>query len=287
MRVFLNGKFVPEEKAVVSVFDRAFLYGDGLFETMRVFNGKPFSWEQHLQRLQQGANFLKIKLPFSSAKLRAFALKLIAGNKMPDCLLRLTLSRGIGAPGYLPKNASKPMLVMSLRPAPKITPKTPQWKLINSSFRLPANDPLATFKTCNKLPQVLARAEADVAGADEALLLNTDGFVIEGASSNLFWVKRGILYTPPLAAGILPGVTRSVVHDIASKLKIPIREKNIRAKELAQTSGIFLSLSSFGIVEARSLNGKPLRKSPLASQIACAYNESLTDSSACNLASEI
>ncbi len=286
MLVFLNGKFVPEEKAVVSVFDRAFLYGDGLFETIHVFHGKLFCWEQHLQRLQQGAKFLKIKLPFSPTQLHAFALKLVARNKMPDCLLRLTLSRGIGAPGYTPKNAKQPVLVMSLRPAPKITLKTPQWKLITSSFRLPASDPLAAFKTCNKLPQVLARVEADAAGADEALLLNTDGFVVEGASSNLFWIKRNVIYTPPLTAGILPGITRSVVHAIASKLKIPIREKNIRPKELAQTDGIFLSLSSFGIVEAKSLDGKPLGKSSLTSRIARAYNEALINSSACNLASE-
>jgi len=286
MLVFLNGKFVPEEKAVVSVFDRAFLYGDGLFETVRVLNGQLFCWEQHLKRLQQGAKFLKIKLPLSPTKLHAFALKLIAKNKMPDCLMRLTLSRGIGAPGYTPKSARQPTLVMSLRPAPKITPKTPQWKLVISSFRLPANDPLAAFKTCNKLPQVLARAEADAAGADEALLLNTDGFVVEGASSNLFWIKRNIIYTPPLTAGILPGVTRSIVFGLAAKLRIPFREKNIRPKELTQTDGIFLSLSSFGIVEAKSLNGKPLRKSPITSQIARAYNQALINSSACNLAPE-
>ena len=286
MLVFLNGKFVPEEKAVVSVFDRAFLYGDGLFETIRVFNGQPFCWEQHMQRLQQGAKFLKIKLPFSRARLLTFALKLAAKNKEPDCLLRLTLSRGIGAHGYTPKNADRPTLVMSLRPAPKTTASVPQWKLVTSSFRLPANDPLAAFKTCNKLPQVLARAEADAAGADEALFLNTDGFVVEGASSNLFWVKRGIVYTPPLAAGILPGVTRAAVLDIASKLKIPLRQKNIRPKELAQTDGVFLSLSSFGIIEAKSLNGKPLQSAALTSQIARAYREALINSSACNLASE-
>ena len=286
MLVFLNGKLVPEEKAVVSIFDRSFLYGDGLFETVRVFNGKPFRWKQHMQRLRQGAAFLKIKLPFSSDKLLSAALKLIAKNKMPDSVLRLVLSRGVGTPGYSPRDAKKPVLVMSLRPAPKNSPKNPaQWKLITSSFRLPANDPLAAFKTCNKLPQVLARAEADAAGANEALLLNTNGFVVEGASSNLFWIKGGMIYTAPLVAGILPGVTRQVVFEIAARLKIPVREKNIRPKELARVDGIFLSLSSFGIVEGVSLDGKKLRKSPLTSQIAQAYHEIL-NSSACNRRAE-
>jgi aminodeoxychorismate lyase len=272
MFVFINGKFVPEEKAVVSVFDRSFLYGDGLFETIRILNGSPFRWEQHLQRLRHGAQFLKIKIPFPSDELLASVLKLIAKNKMPDCLLRLTLSRGVGSSGYLPKNANKPTLVMFLRPAPEAAPnRLPRWRLIASSFRLPVNDPLACFKTCSKLPQVLARAEADAAHADEALLLNTNGFVIEGASSNLFWVRHGIIHTPPLAAGILPGVTRALVLEIASQLKIPAREKNIRLKELARMDGFFLSLTSLGIVEAISLDGKKLKQSPETSRIARAY----------------
>jgi aminodeoxychorismate lyase len=277
--VFLNGKFVPEERAVVSIFDRSFLYGDGLFETIRIFNGKPFRWRQHLERLQRGAEFLKIKLPFAPKKLEKFAAQLVVKNKMPDSLLRLTLSRGVGARGYSPKNANQPTLAMSLHPAPKMDLKNPaKWKLIAASFRLPANEPLAQFKTCNKLPQILARAEADARGANEALLLNTDGFVVEGASSNLFWIERGTIFTPPLSAGILSGVTRAVVFEIASKLKISVREKNIRLKNLAQANGIFLSLSSRGIVEAKLLNGKVLKYSPLTKQIAAAYHELLLKS---------
>jgi aminodeoxychorismate lyase len=280
--VFLNGRFLPEKKAVVSVFDRGFLYGDGLFETIRVVNGRPFRWREHLERLQQGADFLKIKLPFTPNQLRALADKFIAKNKMPDSLLRVALSRGIGTPGYSPKNAKAPTFVMSLRPAPKISPKGPwQWRLITSSFQLPAKDPLARFKTANKLPQILARAEADAAGADEALLANTSGFIIEGTSSNLFWLKGNIIYTPPLAAGILPGVTRSLVFEIASRLKIKIRERNIQLKKLARADGVFLSLTSLGIVEAQSLDGKNLQKSPVTPQIACTYTDILMKGCAC------
>ncbi|HZF00489.1 MAG TPA: aminotransferase class IV [Methylomirabilota bacterium] len=276
MLVFLNGKFVPEEKAVVSVFDRGFLLGDGLFETIRVFNGKPFRWQQHLERLQRGAKFLKIKLPFMPKQLHAAAAKLIAKNKMPNSLLRLTFSRGVGERGYSPEGAGCPTLVMSLHPSPKTDFKNLlKWKLITSSFRLPANEPLGQFKTCNKLPQILSRAEADAASANEALLLNTDGFIVEGAGSNLFWIEHNAVCTPPLAAGILPGVTRAVVLEICSELKIPVREKNIRLKNPARVDGIFLSLSSFGIVGAQSLDRKKLKQSPLTNQIARAYNELL------------
>lgn len=281
MLVFLNGKFVPEKKAVLSIFDRSFLYGDGLFETIRILGGKPFRWEPHFDRLQHGADFLKIKLPLAEPQLLGVVLKLIEKNQRPDGLLRLTLSRGVGAPGYSPKKAKHPALVMSLRPALE-RGNPPSWKLAVSSFRLSPDDPLARFKTCNKLPQVLARAEADAAGADEALLLNTRGSVVEGTSSNLFWIKRGILHTPPLAAGILPGVTRAIVFEIASQLQIPLLEKNISLAELPKAEGIFLSLTSLGIVEAASLAAKTLKRSALTGQIARAYHELLANSSACN-----
>lgn len=283
MLIFLNGQFVTEERAVVSVFDRSFLYGDGLFETMRIFNGKPFRWEQHMERLQRGAEFLKIKLAFPPEALRSFAAQLIVENKMPDSLLRLTLSRGVGIRGYSPKGAEDSTVVMFLRPAPLIGEGMPRWKLITSSHRLPANEPLAQFKTCNKLPQILARSEADLAGADEALLSNTDGYVVGGASSNLFWIEHGAICTPPLAAGILAGVTRSVVLEICQKLGMQVIQKNVRAKDMAELDGILLSLSSFGIVEGLSLDGGACERSSLSEKIHRAYGKLLERESAARI----
>src|SRR5215472_16973761 len=190
MVVFLNGEFVPEKDAVISVFDRSFLYGDGLFETMRVVQGRPFRWAEHMERLERGASFAGIRIPFAEASLRKFAEELIAKNQVPEALLRLTLSRGVGVRGYSPKGAEQPTIVMSLHEFLPVDPENPPgWRLITSSFRLPADEALAQFKTCNKLPQILARAEADAAGADEALLSNTEGHVVEASSSNLFWVE--------------------------------------------------------------------------------------------------
>ena len=271
MIVLLNGQFVPEEQAVVSVFDRSFLYGDGLFETLRVFNGKPFRWAQHMERLQQGAEFLKIPLPFTPERLRDFASDLIARNRMPDSLLRLTLSRGVGVRGYSPKGAECPVLVMSLHPAPAEAGTPPRWRLITSSSRLPANEPLARFKTCNKLPQILARAEADSVNADEALLLNTNGDVVEASSSNLFWIEKSTIGTPPLPSGILPGVTRAVVLEVCSGLGIEAGEVNLRLKQLRCAEGVFLSLSTAGIAECISLDGLPLAHSPLLDKLHAAY----------------
>jgi len=272
MIVFVNGRFVPEAEATVSVFDRGFLYGDGLFETLRVANGKPFRWEQHLLRLRRGAELLKIKMPYSPEELRRFVARLVEENQMPEALLRLTLTRGIGIRGYSPQRAVHPTFTMSLHPTQQPDPERPvQWRLITSSIRLPAGEPLAHFKTCNKLPQILARAEADATGADEALLLNTDGDIVEASSANLFWLTERGLHTPPLAAGVLPGVTREVLFEIARELGLAAREMSISNAKLREAEGVFLSLSSLGVVEAGSLNGRDLKRSAQVPRLSTAY----------------
>ena len=271
MIVFLNGQFVPQEQALVSVFDRSFLYGDGLFEAMLIFNGKPFRWATHLKRFDFGAQFLKIPVPVTPDALRAHVNELIAQNNATQALLRITLSRGIGLRGYSPKGADQPSLVMSLHPAQPPAATPPQWRIITSSCRLPANEPLAQFKTCNKLPQIMARAEADSAGAHEAVLLNTNGHAVEGSTSNLFWIKDKTVFTPPLNAGILPGVTRSVVFEICNRLQVPTRETNITPELLTHTQGVFLSLTSMGIAEVVSLDAVNLPQSQITKKMSEAY----------------
>ncbi|MGA2173417.1 MAG: aminotransferase class IV [Verrucomicrobiota bacterium] len=272
MIVFLNGEFVAEEKAVVSVFDRGFLYGDGLFEGMIVTRGRPFRWNEHIERLRSGVAFLKLTLPYSPAQLLEFALQLIERNQMPDCILRLSLSRGITERGYSPKNATRPALVMTLHPAPRIGgARPPRWRVITSSFRLPAGDPLTRFKTANKLPQVLARAEADAAGAQEALLLNTAGCLAEGTTSNVFWVRDNVVCTPPPPSGALPGVTRQAILDLCVKNKIPWREKQARPAVLRGADGVFLTMTSMGVVEVEFLDGRRLKRSPLVKKLWADY----------------
>jgi branched-chain amino acid aminotransferase len=272
MIVFLNGKFVPEEQALVSVFDRSFLYGDGLFETILVANGVAFRWRQHLDRLWQGAAFLGINPPYQQDELARFATALISENRLPKGLLRLTLSRGIGPRGYSPRRADSPTLVMTLSAlAGSELDVIQNWRLRTSSFRLPADQALARFKSCNKLPQILARGEAERDESDEALLCNTDGFVVEGASSNLFWIKQDAICTPPLASGILSGVTRLIILELCRDLNLQAHERNTAASELFDTDGVFLSLSSFGVVQAASLDGRPIRQSNLTRRLHCAY----------------
>lgn len=267
MFVFLNGRLVPEADAVVSVFDRGFLYGDGLFETLRVMNGVPLDWDGHWRRLASGAETLKLKLPFASDFLRAQARELSRQNQLPEAILRLALSRGVGHRGYSPKGADTPTLVMALHPAPPLGPVAPQWKLHTASLRVPVGNALTACKSANKLLHVLARAEAETAGADDALLLNASGKVAETASANLFWIEGDAIHTPPLSTGALPGTTREFIFAWCAAYKQPCFETAAEPQRLLRANGCFLTLSSFGVVEVTSLDGQAMSASPLTRRV--------------------
>jgi len=191
---------------------------------------------------------------------------------MPECLLRLNISRGITARGYSPKNADHPAIVLSLHPAPALDDSGPtRWRVITSSYCLPVNDPLTSVKTANKLPEVMARAEADAASAHDAILLNPRGEIAEGTSCNIFWVSDGVVCTTPLRSGALPGVTRAAIKELCVKRKIPYREKSARPADLLKAQGVFLTLTSMGVVEVESLDGRQLPRSPMVKKLWAAY----------------
>ena len=273
MIVFLNGKFVAAADAVVPLNDRGFLLGDGLFETVRVVGGKPFRFAPHLERLSLGADFLKIKLPFTLKEIQRFGEQLIAQNKLADAILRLTLTRGVGLRGYSIKGANKPTLAMTLQPLPLDQPLP--WSLVTSPYRLPAGDALASFKTTSKILNVLARAEAEAQGADEALLLNTAGEVAETAGGNIFWIDRDTVCTVPAGRGALPGITRAVVLEICQSLSLPTNQRIIKPEPLRNAEGIFVTQSALGIIPVAAFDGQPIAPSPLVGQIAAAYDEVL------------
>ena len=273
MFVFLNGKFLPEADAVVPLSDRGFLLGDGLFETVRVAGGQPFRFAQHLERLSRGADFLKIKLPFPPKAIQKFAAQLIEKNFLPESVLRLTLTRGAGARGYSIKGADQPALAMSLHPLPPQNADEPlQWSLLTSAYRLPAGDALASFKTTSKILNVLARAEAEEQGADEALLLNTNGEVAETAGGNIFWIYRDTVCTVPTGRGVLPGITRAVVLEICQTLGLATNKSVIKPEQLRNAAGIFVTQSALGIIPVAAFDGQPVAPSPLVDSIADAYS---------------
>jgi branched-subunit amino acid aminotransferase/4-amino-4-deoxychorismate lyase len=170
---------------------------------------------------------------------------------------------------------------MTLQALPPVNADEPwQWSLVTSSFRIPAADALASFKTTSKVLNVLARAEAEENGADEALLVNTNGEVAETAGGNIFWIYQDKVCTVPTGRGVLPGITRAVVLEICQMLGLENSKRVIKPEHLRNAEGIFVTQSAFGIVPVASFDGEPVAPSPLVDQIATAYNEMMKRESA-------
>jgi branched-subunit amino acid aminotransferase/4-amino-4-deoxychorismate lyase len=200
---------------------------------------------------------------------------------MSEAILRVTLTRGPGGRGYSPKNAGYPTLAMTLHPLPPQSADEPlQWSMVTSSYRIPASDALSAFKTTSKILNIMARAEAEEKGADEALLLNTNGEVAETAGGNLFWVYQDKICTVPTGRGVLPGITRAVVLEICQSLGLETKKRVIKPEDLRNAEGLFVTNSALGIVPVAAFDGGPVAPSPLVDQLASAYNEMLVRESA-------
>jgi branched-chain amino acid aminotransferase len=269
MIVYLDGCFLQEERAAVSVQDRGFLYGDGLFEGIRVYEGELFLWRDHLARFQHGSEVLKIRCPLSGGEMRRVLRETLHRNRMKEGLLRMTLTRGTGRRGYSPQDADHPTFVVM----PHVLRRLPSsYRVILSTVQLLADDPIADFKNLNKLHQIVARSQADDRGANEALLTNIKDEVIEGTTTNVFWVKDGTVCTPPVR-GILAGTTRAHVLRLCRKLKIPSAEVNIRVREVPNVDALFLTSCAAEIMPVSHLDGKKLGTSPLVRRLQQHFRE--------------
>ena len=241
---WFDGEILPARDARVSVFDHGLLYGDGVFEGIRFYYGRAFMLDAHLERLRASAEAIALELPWGLERIEAAIAMLIARFHADDGYLRLVVTRGPGNLGIDPRKCPRACLfiiadqlsVMEVDPdAPGIslyvaqTPRTP----------IACLDP--RIKSLNYLNNILARIEANRAGADEALMLNLDGYVCEGSVDNLFMVRDGRLYTPPLSDGLLAGVTRAVVIDIAREHGIRCDERSLRVDDLALADECFLT----------------------------------------------
>ena len=245
--VFLNGKIVPADEAKISPLDYGILYGLGIFETMRSYNGKVFLLEKHLKRLSQNASALGISLEID---LKTAVNSLLESNGLSDARIRITVSGGPGK--SLPDSPDFP------NPTVLITANTYQpfadeiyakgFKAIISTIRRNSQSPVPQLKTTNYLENLMAKWEAKKKGADEVVFLNEHDQVAEAGSANIFIVSEGVLMTPPVAAGILPGVTREAVLKLAAGLEIEIREQDIWLDNLLEADESFLTNSMYEVM---------------------------------------
>jgi aminodeoxychorismate lyase len=272
MDVFLNGEFVPEEEATVSVFDRGVLYGDGVYETLRVYHGKPFLLDRHLGRLSHSLGSLHIPEKLDFGDYLEATRGIIERNQVVDGVLRIHVTRGVGKRGFSSTGNYNPTVIISLHDAPPITNDAPaQLKLISATSVLSDHDPFSTLKTTNKLVNIIAMREAERVDADDALLFNQSGFVTESTSSNVFAVRKGALHTPPLNSGCMAGITRGFVLELAIDLGVKSTQDNLTSQDLAAAEGVFLTNSVREIQPVGTIDGQPIASSKVTDQLRQAY----------------
>ncbi|HHX77993.1 MAG TPA: branched-chain-amino-acid transaminase, partial [Firmicutes bacterium] len=226
--VYFNGKYVAVKEAGISVFDHGFLYGDGVFEGIRFYNGRVFKLKEHLVRLYESAKSIMLNIPLSLEEMKEATLETLRRNNLRDGYIRLVVSRGPGDLGLDPRKCTVPSVVIigsniSIYPE-EYYEKGLEVITVATRRNIPdAVDP--RIKSLNYLNNILVKLEANRAGVLEAIVLNNNGFVTEGSSDNIFIVRRGQLITPPTYLGALEGITRQVVMELAKEMKIPFKEE--------------------------------------------------------------
>lgn len=261
MLIFINGSIVSEGDAKVSVLDRGFMYGDGIFETLRAYSGAIFRCDSHIDRLFGSAEAIYLKIPFTRDYLEEALYKCLKANYLQDAYLRLSITRGKAKTGLDIEEGAKPTFVIVSR-AFNGYPKDLYRKGIPAAVvrtrRIPPSALSPEIKSLNFLNNILARAEAAHLGALEGIMLSTEGYVAEGTVSNVFIVKDGVIKTPPLNVGVLNGVTRSTVIELARKNGLPLIEQPFYPEELYQADECFITSTLYEVMPVTSLNNKPL-----------------------------
>ncbi len=258
--VYVNGEFVPQAEAKVSVFDRGFLYGDGVFEGIRAYHGRIFRLDQHLARLYRGAKAILLELPLSPQDLRNVVVECVRRNGLSDAYIRLVVSRGCGDLGLDPRNcrtqATVVVIVDHLALYPREVYET-GLEVITCFTR--RNLPAALnpeVKSLNYLNNILAKIEVGKARAHEGLMLNHLGYVAEATGDNIFIVRNGQIITPPVHTGILEGITREVVFELAGIMNLPLHEEDLTLYQVYTADECFLTGTAAEIVPVANADGR-------------------------------
>lgn len=258
--VYIDGKFVPESEAKISVFDHGFLYGDGVFEGIRAYNGKVFKLREHIDRLYDSAKAIALEIPISKEEFMKIILETLRVNNLRDAYIRPIVTRGIGDLGLDPRKCSRPTIIVITRPWGKLYGDLYEkgLKAVTVTIRRNPIDSLPpNIKSLNYLNNVLAKIEANVKGGDEAIFLDKNGYVSEGSGDNVFIVKNGLIITPPTINN-LKGITREVVIEIIERLKLPFKEANISLYDLYTADEVFVTGTAAEIAPIVEIDGRKI-----------------------------
>jgi branched-chain amino acid aminotransferase len=259
MIIYIDGKFYPEEEAKISVFDHGLLYGDGVFEGIRAYEGRVFKLEEHLRRLEDSAKAILLKIPLDRDEMRAAVLETCKRNQMKAGYLRLVVTRGKGYLGLSPDRCKKPTIIIIASELELYPEKyyreglrvvtVPTWR--NSPAAL---DP--AIKSLNYLNNILAKIEGQQAGAQEVILLNPQGMVAECSGDNIFLIRDQVLITPKLSSGALNGITRNTVLEIAQEAGWKTREDDVRRYDLFTAEEMFLTGTGAEVIPVVEVDGR-------------------------------
>ena len=256
--IYIDGRFVEKSKAVVSVFDHGLLYGDGIFEGIRAYNGSVFRLDEHIDRLYDSAKSIRLKIPLTKHEMIEVVLETIRKNQLRDAYIRLVVTRGSGDLGVDPALCKSATIFIIAEPMASILgPREPKVaNVMVSSYRRDAVDATShEVKSLNYMNSILAKMEANSAGADDAILLDHRGFVSEGSVTNIFLVKDGRIATPSTGAGILHGITRNRIIRLCSDLGMEVEQRDVTPFELAVADEIFLVGTKSELVAVGSISG--------------------------------
>ena len=256
--VYIDGEYYLKNDAKISVFDHGLLYGDGVFEGIRVYDGYVFKLDDHLNRLYESAKSIELNVPLSKTEFKEAILEILRKNKLKDAYLRVVVTRGIGDLGLNPTSCPKPSIIIIADYLAPLFEGKNATAIIASTRRnaITAVNPM--IKSLNYLNNVLARIEANKAEANEAIMLNQNGTIAEGTGDNVFIVKNGKLITPPATAGALEGVTRRVIMKLAQEEGIDVSEREISAHELYNADEAFLTGTAAEVAPLVEVDGKKI-----------------------------
>jgi branched-chain amino acid aminotransferase len=258
-KIYIDGKFLPEADAKISVFDHGLLYGDGIFEGIRFYNSRVFRLEEHLERLWDSARSICLEIPMRQSEMTEALLETIRQNGLREGYIRLIVTRGVGNLGLNPVQCKKPSVIIIVATIALYSREVYENGLTVVTCATRRTSPGAlnpAVKSLNYLNNVMARIEANLAGADEALMLNDAGNVAECTADNVFVIKRGQIFTPPISAGALRGITRAVVFDIAAELGIKISETEITRHDVFIADECFLTGTAAELISVIKADGR-------------------------------
>ncbi|MBI9016004.1 MAG: branched-chain-amino-acid transaminase [Phycisphaerae bacterium] len=261
MKIWLNDKLVDQADATVSVFDHGLLYGDGIFEGIRVYSGKVFEHKAHIDRLYEGARAIRLNIPMTPEQMTEIVCKTVAANNIEDGYVRLIVTRGVGNLGLNPLTCETPQIIVIAATITLYPEELYQKGLKIISANTVRNHPLSIppqVKSLNYLCNIMAKLEALDRGMFEAIMYNHMGYVAEATGDNVFIVKDGVLYTPPIAAGALDGITRRVVMRLAREAGYEVFEKNLARFDLHSCDEMFLTGSAAEVIGVSELDGRTI-----------------------------